>query len=112
MREIVKTHLTEMREESIRIDGSVQVLQKFLVSSYGDCWIIVVQTLMKRLQGSMSPLWLDDPGPLSGANCTCWPGPCMKESGLRGGMYGEPRGGEYCQGHKHRISNEKSAMLT
>lgn len=29
MREIVKTHLTEMREESIRIDGSVQVLQQF-----------------------------------------------------------------------------------
>lgn len=53
--------------------------------------------LQKRLHGSMRPLWLVDPGPVMGASCTCWPGPCTNEAtGCDGDLYGLPRGGEYC----------------
>ena len=31
----------------------------------------IARTLMKRLQGSISPLWLVEPGPDNGASWTC-----------------------------------------
>ena len=39
-------------------------------------------TLQNKLHGSIKPLWLDDPGPTTGASCTCCPGPCIKGGGV------------------------------
>ena len=52
-------------------------------------------TLMKRLQGSIRPLWLVDPGPDKGANCTCCPGPWMNTGAGGRPWKGAGRGGEY-----------------
>jgi hypothetical protein len=88
------TYLAEVRKQTIGVDVRVEVLWEFSM-------VVVVctqlRTLQNRLQGSMRPLWLVDPGPESGASCTCWPGPWTKlATGWTGDLYGLPRGGEYC----------------
>ena len=63
-------------------------------ASIASLWIenALARTLMKRLQGSISPLWLVEPGPDKGASCTCWPGPWTK---LGRTLWKLARGGEY-----------------
>ena len=67
------------RETYLTIDPYARKWEKRLLESISGS-----RFLQNKLQGSMRPLWLFEPGPVTGAICTCCPGPWINgEGGVR-----------------------------